>query len=130
MVAHFFSCGYTRPLKERAMPTLTTDEQILKQLDILNDYLHQIVVGRPPIFSVVQLSSTMPYVIDYQERRHVYIWLPSSSLALSFEDYGSGTVQAQVWTNLGLPEGIRVFATTQTSGTTPMYVKCTDEVIA
>ncbi len=25
---------------------------------------------------------------------------------------------------------IRVFATAQTSGTTPMYVKCTDEVIA
>ena len=113
------------------MPTLEKlDEQILEQLGLLNEHLHQLVVGRPPIFSAEQFSSTKPYIIDYKERKHVYIWLPSSALALSFEDYGSGTVQAQVWTNLGLPEGIRVFATAQTSGTTPLYVKCTDEVIA
>ncbi len=106
------------------------EEQILEELQHLNTNLHTIIEGRPPIFSAVQLSSTMPYIIDYKERKHVYIWLPSSALALSFEDYGSGTVQAQVWVNLGLPEGIRVFATNQTSGTTPLYIKCTDEVIA
>ncbi len=113
------------------MPTLEKlGEQILEQLELLHTNLHTLIEGRPPIFSVEQLSSTKPYIIDYKERKHLYIWLPSSSLALSFEDYGSGTVQAQVWTNLGLPEGIRVFATAQTSGTTPLYVKCTDEVVA
>jgi len=113
------------------MPTLEKlNEQILEQLELFNNSLHQLIAGRPPIFSVEQLSSTRPYIIDYKERKHVYIWLPSSSLALSFEDYGTGTIQAQVWINLGLPEGIRVFATAITSGTTPMYIKCTDEVIA
>ncbi len=86
------------------MPTLEKlNEQILEQLELFNNSLHQLIAGRPPIFSVEQLSSTRPYIIDYKERKHVYIWLPSSSLALSFAI---------------------------TSGTTPMYIKCTDEVIA
>jgi hypothetical protein len=86
-------------------------------------------IHRPPIDDMVQLSSTKPYVIDYKERRHVYIWLPSTALALSFEDYGSGTVQPQIWVNLGMPQGIKVFATAITSGTTPIFIRCTDEVI-
>ncbi len=85
-----------------------------------------------PIDRMVAISSTQPYVINYQERKHVYLWLPSSSLQLSFEDYGTGTVSAQIWVNLGMPQGIRVYAPTITAPgvTTPIYVRCTDEVIA
>lgn len=83
----------------------------------------------PPIDDVFQISSSKPYVLDYQERRHVFLWLPSSSLQLSFEDYGTGTVSAQLWVNLGMPSGIRIFAPLVTTTTTPIYIRCTDEVI-
>jgi len=97
----------------------------LKQIErlLLSMAIHE------PIDRVIQISANVPYVINYLERRHCYIWLPSTSLSLSFEDYGTGTVSAQIWVNLGMPQGIRVFAPTITSGTTPIYIRCTDEVI-
>src|SRR6266568_5706184 len=63
------------------MPTLEKlGEQILEQLELLHTNLHTLIEGRPPIFSVEQLSSTKPYIIDYKERKHLYIWLPSPHL--------------------------------------------------
>jgi hypothetical protein len=96
----------------------------LKQIErlLLSMAIHE------PIDRVVQISAQQPYVINYLERRHVYIWLPSSSLTLSFEDYGTGTVSAQIWVNLGMPQGIRVFAPAVLAPT-PIYIRCTDEVI-
>ncbi len=81
----------------------------------------------PPIDQTVQFSATQPYIVDYKERRHIYVWLPVAQ-AVSMEDYGSGTLLAQVWINLGLQEGTRIFAT-GSSTTVPMIVRCSDEVI-
>ena len=104
---------------------MCTDEQHRQKMQALKD-IHDILIGREPIDSLVQISATQPYVVDYKERKHVFLWLPSSAITLKFEDYGSGTVQAQVWTNLGMPAGIKVTAPNNSS-TTPIMVRCTDE---
>jgi hypothetical protein len=83
---------------------------------------------RPPQDKTVGISASNPYIVDYQGRKHVFIWFPSTATTLSFEDFGTGTVQPQVWTNLGMPEGLRVLAP---NNSTPviMMVRCSDEVI-
>ena len=106
------------------------DEKIsLDQLDTLKqiERLLLSMATLPPIDVTVQLSANQPWVIDYHERTHIFVWFPSTQ-TVSFEDFGSGTMQGQVWTNLGLPQGVRMFATGTTS-TVPMMVRCTNEVI-
>lgn len=106
-------------------------DSALQQLDELRGIvkgLETLVKGRPPIDYIWQISATNGLTIDYHDRKHMYIWLPSTALTLSFEDYGQGTIQAQVWVNLGMPPGMHVFAPNNAS-TTPIFVRCTDEVI-
>lgn len=87
------------------------------------------VQARLPIDFPIQLSATMPWSVDYKNRKHVFLWLPSSQ-TLSFEDYGTGVVQAQIWVNLGMPNGLKVYAPSVPSAS-PIYamIRCTDEII-
>lgn len=101
----------------------------LEQLDRLHkiELLLQSLAYFPPIDETVQLSASQPWTIDYHERRHIFVWFPTTQ-TVSFEDFGSGTMQGQVWTNLGLPPGVRMFATGTTT-TAPMMIRWTNEVI-
>ncbi len=67
----------------------------------------------------------MPWIIDYKERKHLYIFSPVQ-LILSLEDYGTITVFANTWHTLDFPAGMRIYATNQSS---PIYayIKATDE---
>jgi hypothetical protein len=93
----------------------------------LLDTIRELIDGRPPLDDHVVISSVKPWNVDYKERKHVFIWLPTTQ-TLSFEEYGTGTVQAQVWINLGMPHGIKVLAPSAT-GTVDMMIRCTDEEI-
>ncbi len=106
---------------------MCTDQQHKEQIDKLEEIKHALV-KRPPIDETIEISATKPWIIDYHERRHIFIWLPTAQLTLSFEDYGSGIVPLQVWVNVGMPSGIRVTATGQTNNTAIM-VRYTDEVV-
>ena len=83
----------------------------------------------PPLDQTFQISAIAPYRVDYRERAHIFIWLPTS-LTLSIEDYGTGIVPAQQWINIAIKAGTFVFAPLVTSGTATFIVRCTDEVIA
>ena len=83
---------------------------------------------RTPEDQMYMVSATKAYVLDYKERSHIFLWLPTSSLTLSFEDYGSGVVQAQVWVNIGFPQGLQVLAPNNATNT-PIFIRCTDEVM-
>ena len=106
------------------------DEKIsLQQLDTLQQ-IERLLLSMaylPPIDMTVQISANQPWTIDYHERSHIFVWFPTTQ-TVSFEDFGSGTMQGQVWTNLGLPPGVRMYAT-GTSTTVPMMLRFTNEVI-
>ena len=86
--------------------------------------LHNSIKGRPYEDQTVQISATMPYVIDYKNRYFVTIFTPNN-LTLSLEDWGSISIPAGSWADISFPAGTRVFATNQTS-TVPILVRCTD----
>jgi hypothetical protein len=86
--------------------------------------------ARTPDYYDAQISSSMFWAVNRKGRKHVFLWVPqSTSLQLSFEDYGTGTVQGQAWFNVGIPDGTRVYAPTLTSTTIYLKICCTDEVI-
>lgn len=114
-----------------ALQDITEHIRHHEQLDTLKQ-IERLLLSQayqPPIDDVFQISSSKPYVLDYQERRHVFLWLPATSLTLSFEDYGTGIVSAQLWVNIGMPTSTRIFAPLLTTGTTPIFIRCTNEVI-
>jgi hypothetical protein len=100
---------------------MCTDKQHDEKIELLKK-----IDGRPPIDDHIVVSSVRPWYVDYRERKHIFIWLPTTQ-TLSFEEFGSGTVQAQIWINIGMPAGIKMLAPNVTSGTIDVMIRCCDE---
>src|SRR5258708_671157 len=101
--------------------------------DSLNDKtladIREKLTSRPPIDQTYQINSQQAYTVDYKERLHVFIWLPITA-TLSFEDYGQGTVQQQIWQNIGIKQGIKCYAPNiAPPNTLLIMVRCTDEEV-
>ncbi len=84
--------------------------------------------ARNPERYMAQISSTMPWAIDYKNRKHVYIY-SGIALNLTSTDIGTIALPPSIWWLIDLPEGLRITATGQV---TPVYiyVLATDEVLA
>ena len=91
------------------------------------DRLDTIINGTTNIDHTYQLSASSPYILDYKERKYVYVWT-TSYLTLSLEELGTFPVPAGSWMNLSLTPGMRIFATNQTN-LVPIFVRCTDTAI-
>lgn len=96
-------------------------------LDALKLIADNINENREPIDNTLVASNTQPWIVDYRNRKHIFLWFPTAQ-TLSFDDYCTGPVQAQVWMNIGMPQGTRMFITNAT-GPTEFMVRWTDEVI-
>lgn len=106
-----------------------TIEQRLATLELTQiKLLKAVLQERAPIDTSIFISATRPWIVDYRNRKHCFLWLPSVALTLSFEDYGSGVVQPQNWVNLGMPTGIRILAPGQLTDT-QILLRFTDEPI-
>lgn len=101
----------------------------LEQLDTLKQIERLLLstASLPPEDQTIQLSATRPWEVDYRERKHIFLWVPSSTV-ISMEDYGSLTISATTWLNLGLPSGVRIFAPSA-SNTVPIMIRCTNEIV-
>jgi hypothetical protein len=72
--------------------------------------------------------STQPYVVNYKNRRHIFIYNPSAT-AITLQD-GTGEwvikLPANDWANVSIPNSTQLKAST---GPAVIKVKCTDEVV-
>lgn len=80
---------------------------------------------RPPIDSSPQISASQPLVIDYKDRRHLFL-ISANALTFTVEDLGTLTVAQNTWTNIGYQEGMRLVPTAQAT-LVPVFVRATDE---
>lgn len=116
------------PRNDQPLEDQTTAER-LATLEILTAKITKIMLQeREPIDQTVYISSSQPWIVDRRGRKHAFLWIPGTALTLSFEDYGSGVVNAQQWINLGFPVGIRMFAVGQSSPV-QVLLRFTDEEI-
>ena len=78
-----------------------------------------------PIDGTVSVSSTQPLVLDYKNRKYIFIWSPKT-LVCSIEDIGTITILANVWTNISFQEGTRLTPANQTA-TVAVFIRCTHD---
>lgn len=88
----------------------------------LADYL-----VRAPIEQEVQISASVPFLVDYRDRRRLYIF-SLTNLDLNAGEYGTLHVPASVWYELPLMQGTQLTAYNKANNQR-IWFKATDEVI-
>ena len=106
---------------------MCSTDQHNEKLATLHELI-ELLKPRPPLDATIPVSAALEWPLDYKERKHVFLWLDTTT-TLSFGDYGSGSVQQQVWTNLGMKPGTVINA--PNAGATPVLLnlRFTDEII-
>ena len=97
--------------------------EMLKSLE----KIEKLLTPRLPIDKTIVINDNQPWVMDYREYKHVFMWLPQA-LTLVMGEYGSGPVQAQVWINVGLRPGTKITTSGQATSV-PIVLRFTDEVV-
>lgn len=82
--------------------------------------------SRNPEFQTYNISSSTPYVVDYKNRKHVFVFV-SANVTVTAPEIGTLTLVAGNWYNFSYIESTRFFASTTTIS--QLYVKCTDEEV-
>jgi hypothetical protein len=109
------------------LETQTTTER-LATLELLTAKITKILLQeREPIDFTLFLSSTLPYVIDYRNRKHLYLF-SAQGIILQCEDIGIVTVPANNFLLFDLPAGLRC-ALVAPTGKVAVFVRATDELL-
>jgi hypothetical protein len=86
-------------------------------------------LGDPPIFDTFLISATHPWVVDYRNRRYLYLY-SQNALTLSM-DGGEFTINlpANDWVQFQFNPGIRFVATNQATPV-PVFVQFTNDTVS
>ena len=114
---------------------MCTEAQKERELQLL-DRLERTLAGpvfsqkaREPVGYTCLVGNTQSsFFLDYKGFKHVYIW-SSTTLHLNLQDIGTLLVTANTWTNCDFRQNTQLFTTDQSTAL-PIWVLCTDEVIA
>ncbi len=111
---------------------MCTDQQHQEHLDALariEKTFRNLLETRPPVdVPMVAISATTAYILDYHNRKYVYV-SSANSLTLTLEDLGTVSVSANALPILlPYPPGLRIFAQGQSSNVM-IYIRCTDDLI-
>lgn len=106
----------------------TTAER-LAALELLTANLLKVQLqAREPIDTTIFLSNTKPYLVDYRNRKHIYLLSPQG-FVVSVQDLGQVTVPGNTFTLFDLPPGLRCYIVAPTGPALPIFVRCTDELL-
>ena len=84
------------------------------QLAALVALLKQQMEIRDPKDRIVPVSSTVPIIVDFQDRDRLYLFSPVA-LTLTLEDLGTLSVAANTWTDISFATGMRLYASNITA---------------
>ena len=96
------------------MDEQTYQEQSLKLLQSINERLAGAAGNRKPFWEKVAISATVPIIVDYRDRKHVYLFT-QNTLTLTLEDMGTLAVTAGTWADISFRPGMNIFAQSQAS---------------
>lgn len=109
------------------MCTSEQHEEKMHALLQIEKHLHA-AEQREVIYIPAFVSASQPFIMDYHERKHAFLWLPGISYTFNCEDFGTIIVPASAWTNLGLQPGVRMLIPAQPS-TVQIIWKFTDSTV-
>lgn len=102
------------------------EPQHLRELftDMVNDIRASIKSAKEPDFVDFTLG-TQPYVVNYHNKKHIFLWAISNFTA-QIGELGTFNFVGGNWYNISFRTGIPI---TSTTGTANVFIKCTDEVV-
>ncbi len=103
-------------------------QAILERLDKVLASLKARIEGRSPFQKVVMVSATTPIVLDYRDRKFVYLY-SANALTLSLEDLGTIAIPANTWINISFSPGLFIYAQGQVANV-PVFLKQTDDALS
>ena len=103
---------------------MPSEQQHAEYMRLLND-IHSAAKGRPNIDDTVLISATNPYVVDFKDRYHIFLWT-GTGFTLTLEDLGTLSLSANTFTNISFRTGMKLYAQNQ-SAALPVLIRCTDQ---
>jgi hypothetical protein len=97
----------------------------LKRIETL---LETLIKGRPAIDRNENISNTQGFVLDYKDRKRLYIF-SSIAIVLDLKALGTYAVAANTWTPINFEEGFKLF-TVGTTNLVAVVVRATDDMVA
>jgi hypothetical protein len=109
---------------------MCTEDQHHEKMRVLASIekkLDTLTKGRPPIVRTIAFSATNAYMLDYMDRKHVYMF-STVPLILDLKALGTYPIPQNTWTPIDFQPGMSLFALGQTSNVNVM-VRGSDEVV-
>lgn len=110
---------------------MCTDEQHKQKmaaLERIEKLLAIKITGREPRNHTISISDIQGYVLDYQDRKHLYLF-STAALFLNLGELGILSIAANTWTLIDFKPGFKLFTSGQATPIN-LFVRATDEVIA
>jgi hypothetical protein len=105
---------------------MCTDDQHQEKLTLLQQIKNRLDT-RNNIDDTPLVSTVRPLVIDFKDRKHLFIW-SANAITFSLEDLGQIAITANTWTNISFQQGMRLVPASQTTPVS-VFVRATDETI-
>ncbi len=93
----------------------------LARIEQLNTLL---IFGRPAIDQFYSVSSTQGFMLDYKNRKHIYIFSPSQ-ITLDLGVLGKFAINANIWTNIDFQQNTEIISTS--SPIISVLIRATDD---
>ncbi|SRR5579885_1273365 len=106
---------------------MCSDEQHNENMAAL-ECIRKLLTYRQPTDQLIMISDYQGWPMDYKGYKHVFMWSPQA-INLNLGDYGTGPIQPQIWVNLGIKTGIKIFTSGQGAAAIPVMLRFTDEII-
>ena len=106
------------------------EKRMIDTLERIEKCLWTLIKGRSPMTYIYNVSASKSFVLDYKDRKHIYIWTAASGLSLNMQALGTLTIPQYAWTLFDFIQGQEVNATSGIVNDVTVLVRCTDELIA
>lgn len=103
--------------------------QKIAALERINKNLELLISGRRPLEQTYSISDSQGVILDYKNRKHLYIYSQTSITLIIDQIIGNISISAKIWTNIDYEQGTKIF-TSGTAAPINVQIRATDEVIA
>jgi hypothetical protein len=99
----------------------------MRVLDRIEKAIRNLVETRPKLYQYAVISSSVPYIVDYRNRKFIYLY-SASTFTVVVPSLGNVNIIGQAWNNISFDTSLYLYTTS--SASTPILVLCTDDSVS
>lgn len=108
---------------------MCTTDQHNEKLATFHEII-ELLKPKPPILATLAISDTQSIMLDYKDRRYLYLW-SANALTLSLGDMGTFSIAANNWTDLtGIRPNLRAVTSGQANAVVVSLLATNDLIVS